>query len=315
MDNGLIRNRKSIMALSGLMILAFHLWIYILQGNKVEMFMRTTAYVGVDIFFFLSAFSLGSRDVDDIPKFYRSRFISVYAKFALFVLIQAVLQKWAVTRVAGILTGVELMKKGGGSFLWFLPASMILYLAIPFYQKAYAKAPKVTVALSFGLWFAIGMAVTKLTNYRAIFIFWNRLPAYFLGFLCAKIPKKTVEKVNKPIIGVVLLVIGTLILWKFGFGYKLQKPIWNMFYVFGIPSTLGLLLLADQIPEIKVIKWIGSATLELYGMQMVFGYNIAGYLLKTTGNALIADVLTMIIVTALSIVVNQLLTKVIKKIK
>ena len=54
-----MKNKKLIMFFAALMILIFHLWIYInpITNNlfKIEVFIRTICYIGVDIFFFVSA--------------------------------------------------------------------------------------------------------------------------------------------------------------------------------------------------------------------------------------------------------------------
>ena len=53
-----MKNKKLIMFFAALMILIFHLWIYInpITNNlfKIEVFIRTICYIGVDIFFFVS---------------------------------------------------------------------------------------------------------------------------------------------------------------------------------------------------------------------------------------------------------------------
>lgn len=308
MKNGLIKNKKSVMALSGLLILIFHLWVNIFAGSNVELFIRTTSYIGVDMFFFLSACSLGSRRIDSIPQFYLSRLKSVYIKFAFFAVIQSLLAHWSVGKLAGILTGYELVVKGGGSFLWFLPAMMLLYLIMPFYQRIYEKRPVTTAILSFLVWFVVALLLTRLTHYRAGFILWNRLPIFFIGFLCAKIPKSAVDRVKKRILGLALFFVGLFVLYEFGFRYKLQEPIWNMFYVLDIPAAIGLTLLADRIPASKFIGSMGSATLEMYGVQMVIGYPIAEALLRLTGSAAITNLTTMIAVISIAVLVRQLFT-------
>lgn len=306
MNNGLIKNKKSVLALTGLLIVIFHLWINIFSGSNVELFIRTTSYIGVDMFFFLSAYSLGSRRIDNIPPFYLSRLKSVYVKFAFFTVIQAFLASWSVEKVVRTLIGYELVEKGGGSFLWFLPAIMLLYLIMPFYQRVYEKKPVITAVLSFLVWFAVALLLTERTQYRAGFIFWNRLPIFFIGFLCAKIPKAVVDRVKTSIWGLVLFLVGLFLLFEFGFQYKLQEPIWNMFYVLDMPAAIGLTLLADHIPAGRFVESIGSSTLEMYGVQMVIGYPIAELLLRLTGSAVITNLVTILIVIVISVLLRYL---------
>ena len=62
-----MKNKKLIMFFATLMILIFHLWIYInpITNNlfKIEVFIRTICYIGVDIFFFVSAFSISNKEI------------------------------------------------------------------------------------------------------------------------------------------------------------------------------------------------------------------------------------------------------------
>lgn len=308
MKNGLIKNKKSVMALSGLLILIFHLWVNIFNGSNVELFIRTTSFIGVDMFFFLSAYSLGNRRIDSAPQFYLDRLKSVYIKFAFFAVIQTFLAHWSIGKLAGILSGYELIVKGGGSFLWFLPAMMLLYLMMPFYQRIYEKRPVITAVLSFLVWFTVALFLTELTQYRAGFILWNRLPIFLIGFLCAKIPKSVVDRAKKWIWGLALFLVGIVVLYEFGFRYKLQEPVWNMFYVLDIPAAIGLTLLADHVPTSKFIGSIGASTLEMYGVQMVIGYPIAEALLRITGSAAITNFATIIVVILIAVLVRHLFT-------
>ena len=53
--------KKSIMGLAALLIMIFHFYIPF-SGLKAELVIYRAAYIGVDIFFFVSAYSLAQRD-------------------------------------------------------------------------------------------------------------------------------------------------------------------------------------------------------------------------------------------------------------
>ncbi len=158
------------MTFSALQILIFHLWIIVLSGNQAELFLQKTAYIGVDVFFFLSAYSLQKRKITDIKAYYISRFKSVYLKYAVFTLIAAITSGWTFTRVIKILTGVELFQKGGGAFLWFIPAIMLFYILIPWIQKITAPNLKLGAAILICMWFIIGILLTGFTSFKNILI-------------------------------------------------------------------------------------------------------------------------------------------------
>ncbi|MCQ2538928.1 MAG: acyltransferase [Acetatifactor sp.] len=311
-----MKNRRSIMMVSALLIVFFHLWVSLLTRNKVEMFLRQTAYIGVDMFFFLSAYSIGTREVTDYKAFVISRFKAVYVKFLLFALVAFFLRNWKVVALVQVLTGVNLVTKGGGAFLWFLPAIMLFYLLAPLYQKLNKKSPLFAVLSVLIVWFGVGLAVTQLTKYKAFFIFWNRIPILLVGFYAGRwiaSGKLVLKTWQKALAGVLLLAVGTLIMFKFGYKPALQKPLKDMFYVLAIPSSLGFICLSDLIPEGKVVKWIGSATLEMYAIQMIFGFKFCAWVVEKlykgsgTGfvNNLVANVLTFLFVIVISVVINQ----------
>lgn len=109
-------NKKFLQVIAAFQILFFHLWAP-LTSTQIEQFILKTAYVGVDMFFFLSAYSLAGREIDYVP-FLKDRVLKLYAKFAFFVLIMALFSKsFGVIRAVKSLTFIEFFQKGGGAFL------------------------------------------------------------------------------------------------------------------------------------------------------------------------------------------------------
>ena len=137
-------NKKSIMAISALLILFFHFWVSVFRGNETELFLRQIAAVGVDMFFFVSAYSLGKNHIEKYGSFVFSRFQAVYLKFILFAIVAFVCAKWNFARLLRVIFAVELFQKGGGAFLWFLPAIMLIYVIFPLFQLLDNKNRKVT---------------------------------------------------------------------------------------------------------------------------------------------------------------------------
>ncbi|MCQ2516619.1 MAG: acyltransferase [Saccharofermentans sp.] len=300
-------NRRSIMAFSGLQILLYHLWINMFPGNQVEMFLRASAFVGVDIFFFLSGFSLGCRETGNYWTFIKSRFTSVYLKFILFAIAALIYSKWKFTRLFEVIFAVEFFKKGGGSFLWFLPAIMICYLLFPLYRKADNKKPRLTLTIAILVWTVTGVLITYLTSYKVIFIFWMRLPVFLLGFYAAKnrlLDKCLDKNVVRIVAGIALIIIGGVLFYLTGFKTRLSVPMVDMFYVFGIPSAIGLIMLVSYIPEVKLIEWIGKSTLEMYGVQMVFGYKMANFIFTQTQSKMLTNIASTILVIIIAVLLQ-----------
>ena len=327
-----MQNKKTIMAFSAMQIMIFHLWVYMFRGNELEIFLRQTAFVGVDIFFFLSAFSLGSREMTGYTSFMAGRFKTVYLKFLIFAVVAYIYKGWSLGYFFQVITGIDLIKKGGGAFLWFLPAIMVFYAIFPLIQRCDKKNRIVTLLTIIGIWLVAGLVLTMQKKCGQIFIFWNRIPIFMLGYYCAAFEKVRVlfgeqadnsanvregackerggntASINtiRGIIGVILTVTGFIMAYFFAYKLRLQVPVKDMFYITVIPVSVGLVLLVGMIPEIKTIQVIGAATLEIYAVQMIFGYDIANRILMLSKNNVITNIVTMLVVVAVSVALQSL---------
>lgn len=81
------------MLFSAIQILIFHLWVFVWQNNVIESFIKQTAYIGVDTFFFISAYSLGKKEGKYDLRFLYNRFVNIYIKFIVFALVACIYAK------------------------------------------------------------------------------------------------------------------------------------------------------------------------------------------------------------------------------
>ena len=88
-----------------------------------------------------------------------------------------------------------------------------------------------------------------------------------------------------------------------------------MFYILVVPLVIGIAYLVSMVKENKLTTAIGSSSLELYAMQMIFGYTWANRILSKTKSILITDLTIMIILIAAAILVHYLYQVIYKKIK
>jgi len=302
------------MFFSSLLILIFHLWINIFDRTSnlynIEEFIRTTCFIGVDIFFFLSSYSIAKNNKKNYKEFIISRFKKVYIPYIIFTLIALFYMNLNFKTFIFNITSINLFIKGGGSFLWFIPAIMMLYLILPLYKKIDNKY-KITPLIVLIIWLILTILFSLYSSYDHLFIFTNRIPIILLGYYCSKI--NIFEKMNKKtyfILMSLLILFGTIIFYNFR--YTNISFIKDAFYIFAIPLTLGLILLIDLIPSNKVINLLGSITLEIYAIQMIFGYKITELLLFEQ-IPLLTNILTIIIMTILSLIVHYILNKVVTK--
>ena len=311
-------NKKFLQVIAAFQILFFHLWAP-LTSTQIEQFILKTAYVGVDMFFFLSAYSLAGREIDYVP-FLKDRVLKLYAKFAFFVLIMALFSKsFGVIRAVKSLMFIEFFQKGGGAFLWFIPAILIFYAVYPLFLKWNSRLKVIWVLL---IWLIAGVFSEHVLSYTAVFIFTNRIPVILAGYLfktyCtgnrdAIMPDN--NKMNRTIqilrrSWVVLIPLGALLLYMYGFKVRLNFPIKDMFYVLAIPTVLGLVTLSSYVKKYAVTESLGSITLELYAVQMIFGQRILIWAYNVFNkNAL----LTNIFVTGVMLLLAYIISYVIKR--
>ena len=296
-------NKKFLQVIAAFQILFFHLWAPI-TSTQIEQFVLKTAYVGVDMFFFLSAYSLAGREIDYVP-FLKDRVLKLYAKFAFFVLIMALFSKsFGVIRAVKSLTFIEFFQKGGGAFLWFIPAILIFYAVYPLFLKWNSRFKVIWVLL---IWLTGSVFAEHVLSYTAVFIFTNRIPVILAGYLFKTYCTKN-NNLRRSFI--VLIPLGVLLLYMYGFKVRLNFPIKDMFYVLAIPSVLGLVTLSSYVKKYAVTESLGSITLELYAVQMIFGQRILIFAYNIFNkNAL----LTNIFVTGVMLLLTYIISYVIKR--
>ena len=299
-----MKNKKIIMFFSALLILIFHFWINIFERTStfydIETFIRQICFIGVDIFFFLSSYSISKRNIENYKEYVIVRFKKVYMPFVIFSLIATIYFKWNLKTFILTISGLNLFINGGGSFLWFVPAIMIVYMLLPLFNKINNKYKGVII---FSLWLLLTITISLNSSYSHMLIFTNRIPIILIGCYLSK--NNIIDKLNKKkylLIMSFLLIIGILLLYNF----KDINIIYikDLFYLTAIPFTLGLILLLDLIPQNKIINTLGNVTLEMYGIQMIFGYKIATIIFKLFKNSLISNILTIIIIILLSLSIN-----------
>lgn len=311
--------KKSLMGLAALLILIFHFYITF-TGTKLEQSIYRAAYIGVDIFFFVSAYSLAKRGVASYFSFIRNRFMSIYVPFILFSVVGAIYGKWAISRFFKVIVGIEFVTKGGGAFLWFFTAIMILYILAPLMIRFKDKFGVAAFIIMLAAWIVIAAMLEFAFKYKPLFIMVNRLPVFLLGLYYDKIRHFFIKK-NGLVVSVPLLVAGALLIYKYASIQFLNKPVYNMYYIVAIPFVFALITIWDYVSENVTIKniplsFIGGFTLELYALQMIFGYKIEmkimGMLNRFKPGAFL---FTAVILILLAWIVNITKTMVIKLIK
>lgn len=302
--------KKSIMGLAALLILVFHFYIPLGTSN-LEMFFYRSAYIGVDLFFFVSAYSLGTREKIKYGSFIGNRFYYIYFPFAIMALIATLYKKWSFGRFVKILTGVEFYKRGGGAFLWFVIAIMLLYLIAPLLVKLKTKFGIWALPMTLVGWLALAALFQYVLKTRTVFIMINRLPIFLIGMFYEEYRKLDWKKWKLPV-ALVEFVVGCVLVYKWGTTVRLSKPFFDMYYIVAIPMVVGIVGIFDALSELLAIRnvplmLLGKITLELYGFQMIFGYDIEQKIFKLTKGKLLSFLATVFILIAVAALFNALM--------
>lgn len=303
-----MQNKKTIMAFSAILILIFHLWINV-TDTRIEIFLRQLSVIGVDIFFFVSSYSLGKRKNIEYKSFIKNRFQKVYLKFIILSIIGMFIFNWNIKKFITIILGIELLTKGGGSFLWFLPGIMLMYIILPLYIKLDSKHPKIAPFIVITSEMFLTIIISYFTNYQEIFILTNRIPIILLGYYFAKHHIFEYLKTTKKrywLTTIITLTLGIIISYLVNIYHFRLDWFKDVFYILYIPLIIGFILLIDSIKENKISKLIGSITLELYGLQMIFGFKIANDILGYTKEKLLSNIITILILILIASLIKRL---------
>lgn len=303
-----MQNKKTIMTFSALLILIFHLWINI-TNFQIEVFIRQLCVIGVDLFFFISAYSIAKKEKIDYKIFIVDRFIKIYLKFIIFAIIGAICFKWSIIRFIKIILGIELFIRGGGSFLWFIPALMIIYMILPLYIKVDSKHPKITSFVTILVYLIISISISLFTTYSSIFILTNRIPIILLGYYFAKynvMEYLNNNKIKYWIVTITIIILGIIISYLVYINHFKVSWFKDLFYILFIPFSIGLVLLLDKTKANKISILISSITLELYAIQMIFGFKLANIIFKFINIKLLSNILTIIVLIIIALLIKNL---------
>ena len=291
-------NKRFLQCIAALQILIFHLWMP-LTNTTIEQFLIKTGYMGVDMFFFLSAYSLADKTIS-YGSFLKNKVIVLYAKFAFFVGLMAISNAtFGIHRIWKSLTFFELFKRGGGAFLWFLPAILLFYILYPLFLK-WKSRWKILLVLF--LWMVGSIVLEKGFSYTAIFIFTNRIPIILAGYVLRK------KSIPRWLVGV-LLPVGIAFMYFYGFYRKIHFPIRDMYYVFVIPMAISLVILSSYVKKSRIWDALGSVTLELYALQMIFGQKIVFGLYFGVKNRLLTNIGVLLVFFALAFLLKGVFVK------
>lgn len=239
-------------------------------------FLINLGYMGVDIFFFLSAYGLffSLEKGISIHRFYERRIIRILPTYYIVLLLFDIINNKDLTAILkeASLLGFYIPALHWKPFDWYIPALLIFYLVFPLIYK-YKNFIKTYFIHIFCLIFISSACISNtLTchNLDTIILFFiTRIPIFLLGVIYAQ-----KEKQNQPLninikFRILLIIIGLSFLYVI----RLLSPLYYInllglqFYpLLLIVPNLLIILSYIKFPNtiIKILTFCGKYSLELY---------------------------------------------------
>lgn len=315
--------RSCVMGFAALCILVFHTWCKIFENTNLwflENFITRISFFGVDIFFFLSGFSLlFSIQSHSVHKFYKHRFRRLVIPFWSAALMRYALGVGTIWQLLENISGISFYTRNIYSFLWFVPAIATLYLLFPIYYKLFSASAGKTAFTLYLLAFWLLVSIALRNTLRAdLYGFTNRIPIFLVGCLAGHLSQQRTYIFSRSvwILLVITLILGLYLSYLTNYqNMPLLVPTPNCcvpnFLItvsvsFLIPKLLELLCNTPLLKllgsaSVRFLSFFGIMTLELYCIQEGL-FAIMGPWLLQHFNALMVNVIFFISVTILGIV-------------
>lgn len=300
------------MGLAAVMILIYHLCPAPHSSNGVTQFLNfvvKSSYLGVDVFFFLSAYSAAFSDDRNYGQYIKRKFSRTYPLFILAVIVQSRMRDFPLRQAIFTLLNIDVFIRGGASFLWFLQAIHLFYLLAPFIKKL---KPKKYNLRCFGLfmilWFVLMLSLEAMNTNHSMNILLCRIPILILGLVMASYEGKLTDK-QKGLIFLPLFAVGIFLTWTFAFVSPANHPITNLFYVYSIPTVIGLMGLSDLLFShypAKLLTFLGQLSLELYAVQMIFASPFILELMRIAKHLYLASFLATLFIVLIAYAIHSL---------
>lgn len=306
----LFKYRGALMGLAALWILATHEWQMISEPDtllySIEFFIKRIGFGGVDIFLFLSGMGMVySLEKNNLKKFYYNRFKRIFVPFWIMAIVVAVIDRWGIVSFLKVITGYAFLKINIYTFLWFVPAIVILYLFVPLYYKFLKKAKNkgLFIASTIEVWLLLSLLLSIVIR-EDLYGFTNRIPIFVMGVYIGWLCKQNVIELKRGswIFLIITLTLGLYLAYQTNInGMALIVPVSNCCIPnFLISISISLLfakgmdvLMFGKHTKIfaviieKILSFFGMMSLEFYCVQEWISNKIIPIMQKNNSNAVI----------------------------
>lgn len=274
------KNRTVIMGIAALWIMIFHGTI----NTTVDIFstLIKIGYLGVDIFMFMSGFSMehsyNQTCALNPRSFYKKRMKKILPTFVPFGIL------WIVGYLHDNYPTKELLLQGFHTkefwitmvtFRWFVPCIIFCYFVTPLVDafikrlghKLSTLLLMVIPILAFSILF-IGSSVALM--------FLIRIPEYIIGYYYAGNPERKSNGIIRTVLVFLEIVIYYYLVNTFSDEYLCDTGLYWYLAVFCTSSMVLCIAYVGKILENRVINFMGNYSLELFLLHVYFMFSIFG---------------------------------------
>ena len=325
----LSRYRSELMGVSMLVIMLFH--VGGMRHDTIWYCMSRCGNVGVDMFLFLSGIGLWYAWTKVLPSplspqpspllyFYKRRLVRIYPTWLLLsslyyvpLLIEGKFTLWQT--IGNVLIGWRLWSGFVDEF-WFIPMILVFYLVSPFYMMLIRKGTSwrwlPVVAMMLCVLIQYWKPMNDLLGHLEVMF--SRVPIFLLGINAGLWVKEEHELPNDAFWMLVLIfVLSFGVCINFENGLRGHFPLFLERMVY-IPLSISLLLLLCKLFAhthrlvLAALGFVGTISLELYLVHVNF-------VLKYLKPYDLGYWLTMLLMTAIAIVMAWMVHKLMKMIQ
>lgn len=284
--------RTYLMGVAILCVMFFHTSGFFVVPEFLTFF-QTYGYLGVDIFFFLSAYGLYYSLTKQTPlkQWYKRRFIRIVPAFVCVILFhECVVWIFGDSPYEG---SFGLFAKNFLHYFvvfWYIPALLSFYLFFPFLYKHRKYVLLLFLPITiFSFWIpSVLLDVLGSKDYvNAINGFFFRIPVFLLGLIWADNETVIYNKMNIWLIRLLVCAsFSFFVLFYLGMLYVLGPRVF-IYLIFILPAIICLCFLCKQyvFPLSPFLEFCGKYSLELYLLHVIFKSLVINKLIFTDINA------------------------------
>lgn len=259
--------RLSIMGISALWIMIFHGTIST-NINLINFFIET-GYLGVDIFMFMSGFSMyfsyKNTCKGNAKVFYKKRLIKIlptFIPFAIFWLVDYLLSNY--DSFSALFSAMHKLVFWLIIFSsrWFVPCILLCYLLTPLIEKSFNRLEYKRIALFLAVVGFILLSFLFLGSSSALIIL-LRIPEFIIGYYYASDEDRRSNIFFRIIIVVLQFVVLYMLLAYLSSDYLFDSGLYWYPAIFAV-SSMVLCLSKMKSKKVKILSFLGKYSLEIY---------------------------------------------------